>query len=421
MGSKIDRRNFFLRISTDIVLLNFSYFVVFVSLFLQLKILTNFLSLHEFGRYVSIIGTTMFISSFTSLGTPSVFSYFIPVFESAEEIEKRDILIMYGVFLAFAFYLIIACIVFNFFLKPRGINPFLFLLYSPYLLWSYFMTVLISMRRIIWASTINIISSLTFLASLYIFRKHLNINIIFLIYFIVYLFPIFLFFLLTKIRPFFSKDKFVLLFLQIRSFWKYAFSISLIAPFYTGFDRMILPLFVPYSEIAYLGAARRIDTVIRQILNTIDKVWLPHATYRSKQSKNTFFFWYYIGYILIAFFYLMVILSWGKEIISLLTQKGYTASVVLIKWLAVSTFLIAFYAPVLNLLHSRGNIKITLCSNVVWVFLYLVFFFFLAPFYGIKGAVWAWLFAHGGSMCFVLFYFFKNRRKWVCQESQGLY
>jgi len=392
----------------------------FVLAFVQMKILTSFLTREEVGAFYGAAAYGLILSGLAQFGFPTVFARYFPKYEAQGEAHKIKGLFMIATFIYWA----IALVEFPISLLIKdliAVGPLknvIIIAFLAYILFGYLTliaTAFTGLRKMHLTALFTLSTLITFNLGLFLFRKRLSVELALMTLMFSTL-PFIIISFLT-LRPFPAKTGGIIG--EIRSYGTYSFLVSLLSPFFSYLDRFLVALFLPLGDAALFQIARRMELAVRQALAVPLNVLAPEFSYlwesrgglvgKGKKGFELFARTYFVAGLLS--FLLLVIL--GKPLILLTTTREYLASYPYLVFLLIGAIIACLYAPYTLLASSSGKMKLYFFSDLVFVLTYVSgVLLFVRPF-RVWGFVLAWIIGHTITSLFV----FKKVQKEVAERA----
>lgn len=383
-----------------------SYFLSLIFNLLILKILTNFLPQEALGIYFTYTGGCLIFSQILLIGLPYVFTRYVPYWEEKGELSKVFVLFIYFSF----FYLLIFLItILIFSLFPLSNKKIFFL--SFLLAYSLsFLTVLTSLfnsfRKMEYSFFINFIYLFSFTLFIYLIREKINIENVL----ISQIFSLTIsnfsgtFSLLKRLKP--AICNFKSIWREIRTYWKEAFLLHILSPFFDYTDRIILALFSGFINVSLFTSMRKIIQPLRQILHYPAEAMAPEISARIERFEDfKIYFDIFRKFLFIfsihLFFFLFL---FGKPIISFITNELYLSAYPVLIILCLKIVVSSLYSPYLLLYRSYGRIIHFFYSDFLWILFFLSLAYPSVKYLGIEGLALLHLFSSIAVLIFNYFF-----------------
>lgn len=370
----------------------------FILAFIQMKILTTFLTREEVGTFYGAASYGLILSGLARFGFPMVFARYFPKYEAEGEQKKIN-----GLFLiASLIYWSIALLEFPVTLALKHlitIGPLktvMITAFFTYILFGYLTlmgTAFTGLRKM-HLTAIFILSTLTtFNLGLFLLRKRLSVELaLSILLFSTIPFLLIAFFTLM---PFPSKKEGIIK--EIKTYGTYSFLVALLSPFFLYLDRFLVTLFLPLDQAALFQIARKIELAVRQTLAVPLNVLAPEFSYlwetkgglKGKGGKGfELFTKFYLIAAIIAFFLLIL---FGKPFILLIATKEYLSSYPYLIFLLLGVIIASLYVPYMLLARSSGKMNLYFFSDLVFVLSYVSGVLLLVRPFKIWGFIVAWI------------------------------
>lgn len=391
----------------------FSYFFTLLLNFFILKILTNFLDPEKVGIYFTYLGGFLIFSQILIMGLPFVFTRFIPYWEEKKEDEKIYSLINFFIIFYFSLLLFLIFVInfFKFETKKLVILSILTTFLLSFL--SIQTSIFNSFRKMEYSFIVNFSYLFLFFLSLFLFRKKLTVERIFILQFFSLIITSFLGLFLFS--PFKKLDfkKFKNVFKEIKNFWKISFLLHFLSPFFDYLDRVIIAFFSGFTDVSLFTSMKKIIQPVRQVLNYPEEAMAPEISAKIENFEKIFIPFNILRKILsilsLHFFFLFII--FGKKIIILVTNSFYIKAYPVLLILLFRIFINVLYSPYLLLYRCYGNITHFFYSDLFWVISFLTLSYPAVKYFGIVGISLLYVFSTFLVLCINYFLFLPKYEK----------
>ncbi len=377
--------------------------------FLFLKILTNFLSPFYCGIYFSYIGAFLIISQISLLGVPYVFTRYIPFWEEKGEEEK-----IFSLFFLFSFlYLLIFFILLLFLIifpfKEKEIFILSILASFSFSFLTLFSSLFNSFRKMEYSFLINFFYFLFLNLLLFLFRKKLDVEKVFLTQIFSSFISIFLSFLLIfSHKKFLSTSLNFKIIKEIKSYWKESFLLHFLSPIFDYSDRVLLAFFKSFIDVSIFVSARKIVTPLRQVLQYPQEAMAPEISARIKNFDEIKVYFEILRKILflISIHLFFIIIVFGKFFILIITNEFYLKAYPVLLILTARIIISSLYSPYLLFYRSYGRMIHFFYSDLLWIISFLLLSYPFIKYFGITGLAFLNLFSTFLVLLFNYFFIF---------------
>jgi O-antigen/teichoic acid export membrane protein len=384
----------------------FSYLFYQFFVFLQLKILTNWISASNLGEYFTILALSSILSIFCQLGLPFVLVRFVAKYRAWQEKERTQNLIYFSWGISFCMGIIIFMV-----LLVKGEN-LLNLLYAhppslKLLVWGFLLNLVLSLKALsfsvfwgwqrmevtAWAD-----GATAFLVALglFLFRMNLDIILIIKINLLVNLFftLIISFYLLKCLNQIpSSQNQGLPLFSDIKSFWSMALLTGFLSIGLNYADQILISLLLPFSAVSFFYLAVRVIYFSRHLLSIPLQALSPEITQKWEleekgkvvEKLNNFNQLLFISGVFLA----SLSIGLSRPIILFISFSEFIPSIPLLIILSLALPGIAIFSPLTYFFRAIGQIKFSFFSDLIWLLGYLSLGYILIKFFGLVGMVWA--------------------------------
>jgi len=367
----------------NLVMFYLAFALNFLMGFVLLKILAIYVPQDILGKYFFLSNLGLFTGGLLLLGFPLTFQRFIPLYFRDGKEEKAHALIH----LPSIIHLILGLLISVPILIFEGLDAFiLFLAFYIVNTLTLYQTALISRVKILEYSITSFARLLTIICLLLISAPLLTlrtIGIINLAVNFVFLLILFSMFPLA-LKPW--KEVFT----EIREYWIYSLFTQILSPFFHFIDSLLIPLYLPYSELSLFQIARKLDMGARQTLEVPLQLTAPIISFKktdellSKEFAEKYrafrLFYFYL-----TLFWFLIFEFFGKNIVPLVSTGQYLKAYPHLVLLSFTLLISTLYATDTTLARSTGNIKLFFYKDLVWVVSFLLTFLVLTPKLGLLG------------------------------------
>ncbi len=339
--------------------------------FVQVKLFTLFLSKFVVGQIFFVIGLASFISSFFFAGFPYVFPRFVPKYGEEENYTLLNLSLLIF-FLGLAITTTVGYLVYrqlNFWILYTGVY-----VYGVLPLISAF---LIGRRKIGFLFVLTLLRAALFIALLIFFKRTLSLDILGGIFLFSGLTTFFVFWFVEGARIIYSEV--IVIFREIRDYWKYSFLNQFFQPVFMYLYRIITPYIAGYEILASFTVARRIDNFSRRMFQVPLDIISPEISERDrrrdeivpvlKEMKK-----FFVAISAIVFLTFVVI---GKYLILLISTRAYLDAYPALLILGVGIIISSTYSIDAVYLRSIGDMRSFFVHNLLWMIVFLLTFVFL--------------------------------------------
>ncbi len=377
--------------------------------FVQLKILTHFLSKRDMGLFFAASGICLVITTLIQFGFPNVFARYIPKYYAEGQPRKTGSLValsllLYSIF-GVAIYLILLGL--RLFIRGKELIDLLCLAFPAYFFYSLFallLSVFIGERRMHLTAIFNVGYMALVNVLLFFLRNFLNLPLVFYIIFSASL--IFTLISLLEIDLQFRGIQNIRR--EIQPFWSYSFLNSLLAPLFVHIDRILIPAFLPYTSLAVFGVARKIEQSLRRFFGIPLNAIAPEVSFHyenrkelSDRFKTTICVFTKAYYIAVVFIIGVVILV-GKPLILLVSSEKYLEAFKYLVIILIGSSFAGIYAPFTMVARSLGRMDLFFLSDLVWLSVFILIFLPLVKLLGLAGAALSFCLAYLATFVFVI-------------------
>ncbi|MEO0273321.1 MAG: hypothetical protein ABIM30_09645 [candidate division WOR-3 bacterium] len=360
-----------------------TFVINFLLNFVFIKLLTNYLDQSDLGRFFFASNLGLFAGGLFLLGFPLTFQRYIPQYLRDENYLKIHTLIQVPAILHFLAGMIITIPVLL--IGGTTVALVFFAFYSVNTLTLY-QTAYISMGKIVEYTMVT--SPRLFLVALltFTFRRELSlVNLGLLNIFSNMLFLIVCF----RSSPIsFRGWREVLS--EVKEYWNYSALNQILSPFFFYIDSILIPIFLPFSQLSLFQISRKLDMAARQTLEIPLQLTAPLISFKKTDELLTKDF--AMKYRAFRTFYFYLALLWfllfqfgGKVIIKIISNSEYISALPYLVSLSFTLLISSIYAPDAMLARSTGNIKLFFYKDIVYISTFLISFFILTPQIGLPG------------------------------------
>ena len=180
---------------------------------------------------------------------------------------------------------------------------------------------------------------------------------------------------------------------DIRPFWSGAAVNSIIGIGFGYADKLLVSLFLSFQMVSLFYVAERVTFLLKRLLAVPLQVTAPEMTHRWESGRREELL-REVGFMLKVQFALgwlvtaMVFVA-AEAAVLLLSSPAFLPAAGLLRTLTLSVMLMAFYAPITTLLRAIERIDLALLSDVIWLGLYVGLGIALMPRFALQGIVFA--------------------------------
>ncbi len=195
---------------------------------------------------------------------------------------------------------------------------------------------------------------------------------------------------------------------EIKDYWKYALLNQLLAPFFHYLDSMLIPMFLPYSQLSLFQIGRKLDMGARQTMEVPLQLTAPLISFKRTDQVLSIEFAkkfraFRLLYFYLAFFWFLLFEFAGKEIIRLISTPAYLPSYPYLMVLSFTLLLSTLYSADAMLARATGNMRLFFFKDVVWVACFVISFFLLTKPLGLQGTVLSFVIATTSTALFHIY------------------
>ncbi len=373
----------------NLVLFYLSYVFNFIIGFALIKILSTTLNQEALGRYFYITNIGALAGNVLLLGFPLTFQRYIPLYQREGKMENAYTLVhipvlahtLIGIILSIPILILFGYAYFSLFFSFYLINTI-----------TLYQTALVSTFKVLEYSLTVLFRGILLISSFLIVRPLINLERIGTISLLVNL--LFLLILFTQFPLKLTSAKKVLN--EIKDYWKYSLFNQLLAPFFVYLDSLLIPLFLPFSQLSLFQISRKLDFGTRQTLELPLQLTAPIISFKKTDELVTVEFAekyraFRLFYFYLTFFWFLIFQFLGKFLIILISNKNYLPAYPYLLGISFSFLITTLYATDSMLARSLGNIKLFFYKDVLWLLGFIIIFFLTAPKLGLRGVLIAFL------------------------------
>ncbi len=373
----------------NLVLFYLSYVFNFIIGFALIKILSTTLNQEALGRYFYITNIGALIGNVLLLGFPLTFQRYIPLYYREEKRENAYTLIhipvlvhtLIGIILSIPVLLFLGYAYFSLFLAFYLINTI-----------TLYQTALVSTFKVLEYSLTVLFRGILLISSLLIVRPMLNLERIGTISLLVNLLFLLILFAQFPLKLISAKQ----IFNEIKDYWKYSLFNQILAPFFVYLDSLLIPLFLPFSQLSLFQISRKLDFGARQTLELPLQLTAPIISFKKTDELITVEFAekyraFRLFYFYLTLFWFLIFQFFGKFLIILISNENYLPAYPYLVGISFSFLITTLYATDSMLARSLGNIKLFFYKDLVWLLSFILTFFLTAPKLGLPGVLIAFL------------------------------
>ncbi|MDD5530287.1 MAG: oligosaccharide flippase family protein [bacterium] len=414
---KVARNTFFLYLS---------FFLSAVLGFLQIKILSLYLSPNELGTFFTLSAFGQLISGILLLGIPFVLVRYLPKFHAMNDRKKLSSLFISLSGCYFLITILVYIILFFsgyrlglFIYKDITIGASLSFSYIAFSVVAYFtliFTAFNGLRKMHYSTLLNLFYLLSLTLLIFLFRNYLSSHVLLMIYMfassISIVLGLVLLFNQIKCVSFNPTSSLK----EILPYWKYAIFLGLLVSLSCFLDRLIIGYFLGMQFVAMFAMADKVNSFARRILDIPLEAASPEITYYWERGEKSV-----LGQKLellikilfvISIIFVIIILTGGKLILRTISTQAYSGAFSTVCFLGISILLSAVYAPISTAMRATGKIVFNLISSIIWVLVYIMCVTILIQKFQIAGVGMAYLIATFATLIYNLV--------WVAQQHTSL-
>jgi O-antigen/teichoic acid export membrane protein len=372
----------------------------------QVKLLAGSLSKETFGLFASLRGFSLLIATISAHGIPALLVRFLPVHEangnrrSALGLSAASLVLTLAplclvLFVAYAFRMRLLAFV------PAGdVTGALLVWFGVMTLGATFKLVVYAglngLRRLVHQVVLETLSILAVLIWIYLRRANLGIVDLLEMFGVVSLaticvaVPILFFFLgRTRSGTGGSERGRVSYRHDYVTYWYGALGLSLVAVAFTDFDRYLLSQIVTLEMLALFHIGSRIMKLANRLLSVPNLAFQPEITRLNEEGRNERV--ETSTRVLIKFntalsmFIMLMILSFSREIITMVTNREYLGVLPVLTILCLSLPLSTITAPITTVMKALDQVRGALYCDLGWALVYVSLLFTLGMRFGIIG------------------------------------
>ncbi len=357
----------------NLILFYLAFVINFILNFALIKILTNFLDQDTLGKFFFVSNLGLFVGGILLLGFPLIFQRYIPVYLRDNNRAKAMTLIHLPAIIHFASGLFLSI---PLFILKGSTNAIIFFSFFVANTITLYQTALISEARILEYFLTTSPRLLLITIIIFIIRQSLNlsslafINLTFNTAFLLInftLFPLILTDWKEVVR-------------DIKDYWKFSFLTQVLSPFFFYIDSVLIPLLLPFRDLATFQISRKLDMGARQTLEVPLQLTAPLISFKKTDELLTQDF--AMKYRAFRTFYFYLALLWflifqfgGKFIITLISSSQYLNAYPYLLILSFTLLISSIYAPDAMLARATGNIKLFFLKDLVFIAAFLISYF----------------------------------------------
>ncbi|MDD4858062.1 MAG: lipopolysaccharide biosynthesis protein, partial [Candidatus Krumholzibacteria bacterium] len=400
------------KVAENTIFLTVSGAASLVFTLLQLAILSRCLSGSDFGLFVTLRGFSLLLGAVILLGLPQVCIRFLPTFEARNDPRKTIIVFAVstvvvaglGVALYYTSDLWVR-------IMPAGLRG---LISSHELIvWLALSSVTLALKMLLYGAfnglremRMQMLLELAYLATLTAYmvveRRRLSVELLFaaicvfnLAAFITGI-PIFVRQALRLVSPARAGVEGVVV-PNLFTYWAGSICLSIVALAFTDVDRFVMSSVLPMAAISIFHVASRVDVLLKRFLGLPIIASQPEITRVYEEGR-----WADIagriglftkGLVAAALFCAALFAVIGRDVIVVLSGKGYVDSYRILLILLPTVPLAAVTAPLTATMRSLHFMKWAVLCDFLWMAAYFGTFFIFASFMGVEGVAVAQLLA----------------------------
>ena len=382
-------------------------------------LLSEKLTLEQFGLMYAIIGFYMFISIFISLGLPFSFNYYGVKYFNEKKYSEFKSLFVFTLSIQSA--LLLLCGIIIYFLSEFLVNNYFKVEYSGMIIISFmiyfaFLNLLktiifsyIAVKNFFIANIITFSQLCLIVIGIIIFPFDTNFNsLIGLVWGIpcLTIFTLFTSLFVIKYNYMF-KEKLKFSKSLINDNFKYGIQILIGSSglyIITRIDVLFVTYFFSVSDVGIYEVALSISMILSTLFNPINRFLFPYTSEKKFEDsikslqELCFKIYHYFLYLSLPFVGLFVIYS--KEIVLLLFSENFSNSITLLPILSIAVLFFIFQQLNFSILAGLNELKIRNKILLIGATLNIILNLVLIKFIGLAGISWGSLF----SFSFIFFY-----------------
>jgi polysaccharide transporter, PST family len=180
---------------------------------------------------------------------------------------------------------------------------------------------------------------------------------------------------------------------EIAPFWWGAALNAIIGIGFGYADKLLVSLFLSFQMVSLFFVAERVTFLLKRLLAVPLQVASPEMTHRWESGRREELS-REVGFLLKLQFALGLLVTGvvfvaAEAAVLIVASPAFLAAAGLLRTLTLSVMLMAFYAPITALLRAIERIDLALLSDVIWLGLYVGLGMLLMPRLGLQGIVLA--------------------------------
>jgi O-antigen/teichoic acid export membrane protein len=178
---------------------------------------------------------------------------------------------------------------------------------------------------------------------------------------------------------------------DIQPFWRGAAVNSIIGIGFGYADKLLVSLFLSFQMVSLFYVAERITFLLKRLLAVPLQVTAPEMTHRweggrREELRRDVGFMLKVQFALGWLVTAMVFVAADAAVL-LISSPAFLPAAKLLRTLTLSVMLMAFYAPITTLLRAMERIDLALWSDILWLGLYVGLGVLLMPRFALQGIV----------------------------------
>jgi len=353
--------------------------------FILIKVLALYLPQDVLGQYFYISNLGLFAGGLLLLGFPLTLQRFIPIYIRDGKEPNASTLVHLPALLHFAVGLILSLPI----LLIKG-TSFVSLFLAFYILntITLYQTALIAQQKVLEYSLTSFSRILVIICLILLARPLLTLDILGIINLSI---NIVFFLILFSLFPL-KLTSWHTVHAEIKPYWKYAILNQFLSPFFYYLDSILIPMFLPFSQLSLFQIGRKLDMGSRQTLEVPLQLTAPLISFKTQDELLTSDFaekfrTFRLVYFYLALLWFLVFQFAGKRIILLISTPDYLSTYPYLIGLSFTLLLSTLYASDAMLARATGNIKLFFYKDIVWVAAFLMAFLLLTPKLGLNGTI----------------------------------
>ncbi len=187
-------------------------------------------------------------------------------------------------------------------------------------------------------------------------------------------------------------------------------------------DRLIIPVFLSPSQLAFYSVPGNVALKISGVTNNLAGMFFPMASALSGTGQMEKLKHIYIrafrNLSVVSLALSVSIILFSEKILFFWLGQDYAQNgTAVLRVLAVTYYIVALYVPLRSLLLGLGQMKLLIRQSLVMAIINLLLLLILVPKFGIVGAAWAYLF----SVLPMLYTFYSVERNLFGMNNQWEY